>query len=143
MKNLSKILIVVILLGAGVQNVSADMCVDLKNAKESQLKRLEIAKAKIFEQDENSTKAIQEKRFKKVVSIEKKTSSRVNDLKIILSDLELIDNKSEDVSTRVKDLSEKIASYDEKTKKSLDDFSLGLEKILDDKSKGAKNTVNQ
>lgn len=143
MKILPKILIFGLILGFYTQNANAEACFDLEKGKESQIKRLEIAKTKIFEQDALSLKLIQEKQLRKVTAIQEKTSERILELKTILQDLENLPTQSETVSSTVKTLADQISIYKEKTEESLTSFSSGVDKILEDKSKAIKNVVQQ
>lgn len=143
MKKFSKTLIFILLLSFSFQNVQANACVDLEKGKESQMKRLETAKTKIFEQDSNSIKLIKEKQLEKIASIQEKTALRVIELETILNDLQALPEQSEAVKNTVKTLSENIALYTKSTETSLLSFSSSTDKVLDDKSKAIKSVVQQ
>lgn len=119
------------------------MCLDLQRNREIEIKHLETAKNKIFEQDVASTKIIQDRQFKKIVSIEKKTAARVTDLQSIITDLEAIENPSKGIATTIINLSVSVKKYNEDTKKSLNEFSADLEKILADKTESTDVTITQ
>ena len=143
MKILPKILIFIFFLGLSVQSVNAETCLELEKGKEVQMKRLEVAKIKIFEQNTSSLKAIREKQLEKIDSIQEKTSERISELQIILQDLKMLPDQSETILNTVETLSKHIDLYQKKTENSLLSFSSGVEKILDDKSKAIKSTVQQ
>ena len=143
MKILPKILIFGLILGFYTQNTYAETCLDLEKEKVVQMKRLETAKIKIFEQDTVSLKAIKEKQLQKVLGIQEKTSDRILELQTILQDLKSLPNDSETVLNTIQTLSDQISLYAEKTDDSLVTFSSGVDKILEDKSKAIKNVVQQ
>lgn len=143
MKTLHKILIFGLIFGFYTQNANAEACLDLEKGKETQIKRLEVAKNKIFEQDTLSLKVIKEKQLQKVTAIQEKTSDRILELQTILHDLENLPNQSETVSSTIKTLGNQIFIYKEKTDESISFFSSGVDKILEDKSKAIKNIVHQ
>lgn len=143
MKTFLKTLIFIIILNFASQSAYADVCLDLEKSKESQIKRLETAKTKIFEQDSSSIKLIKEKQAEKVASIQDKTASRVLELETILNDLKSLPDQSETVQNTVKTLSENINIYKQKTDASLTSFSSSTDKVLEDKSKAIKNVVQQ
>lgn len=143
MKILPKILIFVLIVGFSTQNTYAETCLDLEKDKGSQMKRLETAKTKIFEQNTLSSKVIKDKQTQKTLTIQQKTSERVLELEIILQDLKNLPDQSETVLNTIKTLTEQIKLYSEKTEESLASFTSGVDKILDDKSKAIKNAVQQ
>jgi len=143
MKIFSKTLILTLLLSFAAQSASAESCLDLEKGKESQMKRLETAKTKIFEQDINSIKLIKEKQALKIVSIKEKTVSRVLELEIILTDLKKLPEQSETVLNTINTLSENIALYAKDTEYSLTSFASSTDKVLDDKSKAVRSVVQQ
>ena len=143
MKILPKLLILSVILGFTTQSTNAETCLDLEKGKESQMKRLEIAKIKIFERDGVSLKTIKDKETQKISSIKEKTSLRVSELETILEDLEALPYQSETVRNTINTLSLHISLYTKKTETSLGSFSSSVQKILDDKSKGIKNVVEQ
>lgn len=143
MKILSKTLFFILLLSLTTQNVRAESCLDLEKSKETQMKRLETAKIKIFEQDVNSIKLIKEKQSEKIVSIQEKTASRVLELETILADLKALPEQTETVFNTISTLSENIALYTRQTESSLTSFASSTNKVLDDKSKAVRSVVQQ
>jgi len=143
MKIFSKTLILMLLLSFAAQSTSAESCLDLEKGKENQMKRLETAKIKIFEQDINSIKLIKEKQALKIVSIKEKTTSRVLELEIILTDLKKLPEQSETIKYTINTLSENIALYAKETEYSLTSFASSTDKVLDDKSKAVRSVVQQ
>lgn len=143
MNILPKILIFSFILGFSTQSTNAETCFELEKDKGIQMKRLEIAKTKIFEQDTLSLKTIKDKYLQKVVNIQEKTSDRTVELQIIIEDLKSLPGNSETVANTIQTLSDQISLYVEKTDHSLVSFSSGVDKILDDKSKAIKNAVQQ
>lgn len=144
MKLLPILTLLLLSLITSTHSVHADsICLDLKTNRETEMKRLESAKVKLFEQDLNASKVIREKQLKKIVSIEEKTAARVQGLQSILVDLEAIESPSKGVATTIINLSVSLEKYNTDTKKSLEEFSTGLEKILADKTESTTTTVNQ
>lgn len=143
MKIFLKSLVFILIFGITGSNVYAISCSDLEKDKETQIKRLELAKTKIFDQDTNSIKLIKEKQLEKVASIEEKTSLRVSELQTILEDLRAFPDQSETIQDTIKLLSENIDIYTKNTESSLLSFSSSTDKVLDDKSKTIKSVVQQ
>lgn len=143
MKTTLKILTFALIFAFGVQSVSAETCLDLEKGKIHQLKRLETAKAKIFEQDAVSLKAVKEKQADKVAHIQEKTEARVLELETILNDLQALPDQSETIQNTVATISENISLYTKNTEDSLTTFSSGVDKTLDEKTKVIKNVVEQ
>lgn len=139
----AKITIFILALSALTQNVAAETCSTIEKDKETQMKRLEIAKSKIFDQDTFSSKVIKEKQTQKILTIQEKTDSRIEELELILNDLNNLPDQTESVQKTIITLSENVEIYKENTSNSLKLFSKGVEKILDDKSKIIKNVVQQ
>lgn len=143
MKTPIKVFFLATLLAITSSFVYADTCFDLEKNKENQVKRLEIAKTKIFEQDSASLKIIKDKQVEKVAAIQEKTASRILELETILHELQTLPNQSDVVLETVSMLTENIPLYKEKTESSLSSFASSTDKILDDKSKAIKNVVEQ
>lgn len=143
MKITFKLLILSFILAFTTQNTLAETCLDLEKGKESQLKRLDVAKTKIFEQDTISLKAIKEKQIEKMGRIQEKTTARVLELQTILNDLQALPDQSEAVQNTINTLSENISLYTLNTEDSLATFSTDVDKTLDEKSQAIKNVVEQ
>lgn len=143
MKILPKILIFGLIIVFSTQNAFAETCVELEKGRVIQMKRLETAKIKIFEQDTSSLKIIKEKQLEKVLNIQEKTNNRILELQIILEDLKSLPDNSETVLNVTQTLSREISLYAQKTDESLAAFSSGVDKILEDRSKAIKNVVQQ
>ncbi len=143
MKTLPKIFFLGLLLAFASHDVYADTCFDLEKNKENQIKRLETAKTKIFEQDSASLKTIKDKQLEKVSAIREKTASRVLELETISKDLQALPNQSEALQATISTLAENISIYKEETENSLASFASSTDKILEDKSKAIKNVVEQ
>lgn len=143
MKTTLKILTLALIFAFGAQSVSAETCLDLEKGKGDHLKRLEIAKVKIFEQDTISLKAVKEKQAEKVAHIREKTEARVLELETILNDLQALPDQSETVQNTIATISENLSLYSKNTENSLNSFSSAVDKTLDEKTKAIKNVVQQ
>ncbi len=143
MKTMLKIFTLALIFVFSIQSVFAETCLDLEKGKENQLKRLETAKVKIFEQDAISLKAVKEKQAEKVAHIREKTAARVLELEIILNDLQALPDQSETIQNTIKTISENLTLYSKNTESSLEVFSSGVDKTLDEKTKAIKNVVQQ
>lgn len=143
MKTLLKSIIFTTILALSAQSVSAETCVDLEISKDSQMKRLEAAKTRIFDQEALSLNTIREKQEEKIVAIREKTLTRILELEAISKDLQALPNQTDTIENTIYTLKDNISSYTASTEASLASFSSSTDKVLEDKSKAIKSVVEQ
>ncbi len=119
------------------------VCATLEQDKAQQLKRLEVAKDKIFTQDETTSALISQKKMDKIESIHKKTSARIEELNEILRELQKIENPSLPLIKTTAILETAIKNYSSSTIHSLNVFDAQVDTILLDKTKHIRTVVFQ
>jgi len=118
-------------------------CDDIIVNTADQLKRLENAKVRFFEQENITINSIQERKTLKINAIEEETATRITEIESIIEELESIKNPSKRIRSTYKTLRGTIDEYSTTTQIVTDIFNTAVDKILDDRSKSAKTFVEQ
>lgn len=118
-------------------------CDMLDSNMEQQLKRIEIAKDRIDQQDTLVSSQIKQKQLEKVDSIEKKTAQRVENLKKIHEELASVEAPSSELAAIVTLLESSIDAYQKNTEASIRTFNTAVDTTLATKSRHLKTVTTQ